>query len=240
MAVLLARRGDLADRLQARKAVGFGQPGDVVDDRGAAGLDAAVVAVGGGGEVVRRCLRIVEEQAHVLEQRRLVGLERQRSSHRRARGSPAPWPSGVHGVGGDDAAVQRQQGQQLGHGRDLVRLARRPAAGPAPGAARHAQALTRCKGALALLAVERAARGLAVDRDHALDQFRQGRQKRAKQASKATGSSSRNSREKVSWLGMPPGSVRKRRRQRLLGAPEQGHVDAGLGAAQGREQRDHA
>jgi hypothetical protein len=51
-AVLLARGGDLADRPEAGKFVGFGEPGDVVDDRGAAGLDAAVVAVGGGGDVV--------------------------------------------------------------------------------------------------------------------------------------------------------------------------------------------
>ena len=38
---------------------------------------------------------------------------------------------------------------------------------------------------------------------------------------------------------MPPGSVQKAPQQRFFGAPEQGHVDAGLGAAQGREQRDH-
>ena len=155
--------------------MGLGQPGDVVGDRGAAGLDAAVVAVGGGGEVVRRCLRIVEEQAHVLEQRRLVGLERQRVVTATLQDRLCRGLLSVHGVGGDDAAIQRQHGQQLRHGRDLVRLALDPQL------AQHQALLTRpgadqVQGRPALLAVEGAARGLAVDRDHALDQFRQGRQ----------------------------------------------------------------
>ena len=120
---LLARRGDLADRLEAGKAVGFGEPGDVVDDLGAAGLDPAVVAVGGAGDRVRRGRGVVEQQAHVLEQRRLVGLEREHIVAAAIEDRLRRGLLGVHRVGGDDAAVQRQQGQQLGHGRDLVRLA---------------------------------------------------------------------------------------------------------------------
>ena len=43
--------------------------------------------------------------------------------------------------------------------------------------------------------------------------------KRPKLASKASGSSSRKSREKVSWLGMPPSRRRKRRRNGSLARP---------------------
>jgi hypothetical protein len=42
-AVLLARRGDLANRAEAGEGMGCGEPGDVVDDRGAARLDPALV-----------------------------------------------------------------------------------------------------------------------------------------------------------------------------------------------------
>ena len=43
--------------------------------------------------------------------------------------------------------------------------------------------------------------------------------KRPKQASNPAGSSSRNRRENVSWLGMPPGSARKRRKNGSFARP---------------------
>ena len=137
---LLTRGGDLADGLEPRKAVVFGEPGDVVDDRGAAGLDAAVVAIGGGGEVVRRGLWVVEQQPHVLVQRRLVGLERQSVGAAAVENRLRRILLTVHGVGGDDAAIERQQGEQRRHGRDLVRL------GGDPQLAEH-QARLACPGA---------------------------------------------------------------------------------------------
>ena len=74
LVALLARGGDLADRGEAREGVGFGEPGDVVEERATAGLDPAVVAVGGDGAVVRRRLGVVEQQADVVVQRGWLAL----------------------------------------------------------------------------------------------------------------------------------------------------------------------
>jgi hypothetical protein len=144
----------------------------------------------------------------------------------------------VQRIGGDDAAVQRQQGEQLGHDRDLVRLARDPQL------AQH-QALLARPGAdqvqrrPAALAVEGAARGLAVDRHHALHPLRQGRQI----AGEAALESRRIEQPEDPREGVVARDAARQAQepaqQRLRAAPEQRHVDAGLGAAQGREQRDH-
>jgi hypothetical protein len=157
----------------------LGAPGDVVEDRRAAALDPAVVAVGGDGAVVRRRLGVVEQPPDILGQRRLVGLEREHvvtalRDDRRRRALLA-----VHGIGSDDAAVERQQGEQFGQRHDLVGAVD-------PPLAEH-QALLAGPGAdqvqrrPAVLAVERAPRGLAVDRDHALD-LRGQRAQRAREA----------------------------------------------------------
>jgi len=165
-AVDLARRGDFADRLQARKAMGFGEPGDVVDDLGAAGLDPAVIAVGGGGDLVRWGLGIVEQEAHVLEQRRLVALERQAVVAAAFKDRLGGRFLGVHGVGGDDLPLERQEGQQLGQRADLVALA-------VDATLAEHQALLDRPGAhqversAAVLVVERAPHRFAVHRDHA-------------------------------------------------------------------------
>ena len=55
----------------------LGEPGDVVRDHGAAGFDAAVVAIDRLANVVERGRGIVQPQAHVLVQRRLIALQRQ-------------------------------------------------------------------------------------------------------------------------------------------------------------------
>ncbi len=148
--------------------MGFGEPGDVVDDLCGAGLDAAVVAVGGGGDVVRRRVRIVEQEAHVVEERGLIGLERQHVITAALENGRGGLVLAVHGIGGDDAALQRQQGEQLGQRRDLVgpvvdpQLTEHQARLAGPGADQMQRRPT-------LLAVKGAARGLAGDRDHALD-----------------------------------------------------------------------
>jgi len=155
----------------------------------------------------------------------------------------------VEGIGGDDAAVQRQQSKQLRHGRDLVRsvgdpqLAEHQALLARPGAD---QVQRRPAG----LAVERAARGLAIDRHHPLHPLGEGRQI----AGEATLEGHRieppeDPREGVA-ARHPARQLEEAAQQRLLAPPEQRHacpraaspdpgVDAGLGAAQGGEQRDH-
>ena len=55
----------------------LGQPGDVVDDLGAADLDPAMVAVGGLDPVLGQDRRTVEQHADVLEQGRPVALQGQ-------------------------------------------------------------------------------------------------------------------------------------------------------------------
>jgi hypothetical protein len=69
------------------------------------------------------------------------------------------------------------------------------------------------------VAVELASGGLAVDRHRLADPRGEGRHEAPKQASNALGSSRRNRREKVSWLGIPPGKRMKRRRNGALASP---------------------
>ena len=69
-------RGDLADRAEAAEGTAFGEPGHVVENRGATVSIRRVVAVGGAGAIVRRGLGVVEHQPDVLMKRRLVGFER--------------------------------------------------------------------------------------------------------------------------------------------------------------------
>jgi hypothetical protein len=136
----------------------------------------------------------------------------------------------VHGIGSDDAAVERQQGEQFGQRHDLVGAVD-------PPLAEH-QALLAGPGAdqvqrrPAVLAVERAPRGLAVDRDHALDL----RGQRAQSAREAG----------LDGVAIEPpedpreGVVARHAarqpqeaaQQRLLAASEPGHVDATRSAAQ--------
>ena len=61
LAVDFARGRDLADRPQAQKAVPLGAPCHVVEDRGPARLDAAVIAVDGLRGVVGRGLGVVKQ-----------------------------------------------------------------------------------------------------------------------------------------------------------------------------------
>jgi hypothetical protein len=56
LAVALTRGRDLADCDDPWPGMGPREPGDVVDDLGAADLDPAVIAVGGFGPVIRRVL----------------------------------------------------------------------------------------------------------------------------------------------------------------------------------------
>src|SRR4051794_37192711 len=108
----------------------------------------------------------------------LKGAAMVRLEHEKIVGALGPDPLGdgllaAHRVQGDDAAVEVQGAEQLGDGRDLVRLAvdralaeRQPA--PArPGA-------DQVQWAVLVTAAARAPHGLAVDRDHlALDPVRQ-------------------------------------------------------------------
>ena len=101
------------------KTVAFGQPGHVVDDHRAPRLDAAVVAVDGLGAIVRDGRGIVEPQAHVVVQRRLVALQRQDVVATALQDGLRGGALAVHRVGGDDPALERQERQQLGQGPDL-------------------------------------------------------------------------------------------------------------------------
>ena len=118
-----APRLDLADGGQARPIVALAQPCDVVAERGAARLDAPVVAI---NMLTRlefvRLGGVVQIQAHILIQAALIALEREHIV-------PAPGgdglgrrPLGVHGVRRHDPALERQHLQQLRHRRDLVGL----------------------------------------------------------------------------------------------------------------------
>jgi preprotein translocase subunit SecD len=144
----------------------------------------------------------------------------------------------VHGVGGHDAAFEGQQGEQLGHGRDLVglavdaQLAEHQALLAGPGA-------DQMHGGLALLAVEGAARALAVDRHHALDARGERHQIAGEASLEGRGiEQAKDAREGVMARDATR-QAQKAPQQRLLRAAEDRHVDAALAAGQAREQRDH-
>jgi hypothetical protein len=67
--VELGRGVDPAHGGQPSKAVPAGGPAQVIDDRGEAGLDAAVIAVDRLRRLVEQGLRIIEQQFDVLEER---------------------------------------------------------------------------------------------------------------------------------------------------------------------------
>jgi len=136
----------------------------------------------------------------------------------------------VHRIGGDDAALERQKREQLGQRHDLVGtvvdppLTEHQALLAGPGA-------DQVQGRPAVLAVERAPRGLAVDRDHALDPISQ-RAQIAREAGfeRAGIEAAEDPREGV-VARHAARQPQEAAQQRLLAASEQGHVDAARGAA---------
>ena len=88
----------------AWEAARGGQPADVVGDGVAAAFDAAVVAVHGLVGVEGAGGRALEEQAHVLGQRRPVVLERQQVVGALGADRLGDGALAAHGVDGDQGA----------------------------------------------------------------------------------------------------------------------------------------
>ena len=65
---------------------------------------------------------VVEQHRHVVIQRLLIALQRQRVVAALIDDLLGDGPLAVQCIGGDDGALQRQHGEQLGHGCDLVRF----------------------------------------------------------------------------------------------------------------------
>ena len=76
-AASIPRSASWAHGDQPGKAVAFGEPGHVMNDRGPARLDPAVVALDRLRGIVGRGMRIVEQQLDALEERLLVTLHGQ-------------------------------------------------------------------------------------------------------------------------------------------------------------------
>ena len=76
LAVDLAPSDKFSQARQAGPAEALAMPLDIVQDLGPARLDAAVIAVDGLVDIVRRCLGIIEEQPKLLVQGRLRGRRR--------------------------------------------------------------------------------------------------------------------------------------------------------------------
>ena len=123
LAVDLTGGGHLGDRGEAGEVVAFSEPGDIVDDDRAPGLDAAVIAVDRLADVGDRGRGIVQPQAHVLEQRRLIAFQSQTVIAATVQNGLRGGVLAVHRVGGDDVPLEGEQRQQLGQGRDLVAVA---------------------------------------------------------------------------------------------------------------------
>lgn len=96
------------------------QVADAAQHAGATGLDAAMLAIDRLGPAVGRGERVIEQQPHIGQQRRLVLLQRQHMlglAVEQSFGSPA---LAVHGIGGRHPACQVKHGDEGEQGVDLV------------------------------------------------------------------------------------------------------------------------
>lgn len=135
----------------------------------------------------------------------------------------------VHRVGGDRAAIEREQRQEFGQGRDLVAVAVDPAlaqdqallAGPGADQMQRAGPCT---------TVERAADGLAVDRHHLVDPGGKGCHEPPEASLKRFGVQQAEQAGEGIVTRDAARQAHEATEQRRLGLAEQGHVDAGLRA----------
>ena len=220
----------------------FGQPGDIVGDHRAAGLDAAVIAIDRLGTIVRDGRGIVQPSTNVLVQRRLVARQRQNIVAAAVQDGLGGGALAVHRIGGHDPAFEVEQRQQPGQGRDLVAvavdlvLAQHQTLLDRPSVD-HVQRLA------AILVLEAAPGRLPVDGDHpAAAGLRgvpgEGGDETAEAGLERVRIEQAKDPREGSVARNPALQAQKTAQERLLGASEHGHVDAGLGARQGRRQRD--
>ena len=145
----------------------------------------------------------------------------------------------MHRVGGDDLPVEGEQRQQLGQGLDLVAvagdllLAQHQPLLDRPGA-------HQVQRPAAALAVEAAPGGLAVDRDHLAGPGLLGERRDEAAEAGLEGIGIEQPEEPREGVVARDAALQAQKtpQKRLLGAPEQGHVDAAFSAAQGGRQRD--
>lgn len=93
---------------------------DIAQHAGSAGFDPAMIAVDRFGPAVGWCLRVIEQQPHVCQQRRLVLLERQNivgPSLQQGRSDPT---LALHGVRRDDLAFEVEHGHEVEQRVDLI------------------------------------------------------------------------------------------------------------------------
>lgn len=163
----LANSNHFADRPQARPLVLFLEPIDIRGNRCRAGLDSSVVGLDDGRGHGDLAVWIVQKQDHIVMQRALVTLQRQRVVTFLLYDLLRDRTLAVERVGGHDGALQRKQLQQLRHRGDLVGLGvggylrQHHALLAAPGTD-HVQ------GRLATGPIERAAQDLPIDGHNAL------------------------------------------------------------------------
>ncbi len=217
---------------------GLGQPGDIVDDLRPAGLDPAVVAVGGLGDA-RRCGGIVEHPADIVQERGPIALQGQDIVAALVEDRLGGGFLAVHRVGGDDPPLQRKEGQQLRHRRDLVGAA-------VDLALAQDHTLLACPGADHVQrprsgpTIERAPGGLAVDCHHLAGLGGERGHEPAEANLEGLGvEQTEQARERV----VAGNTARQRQeptQERLLRPSERRHVDAGLGTGQGLRPRRSA
>src|SRR5882724_5613889 len=113
---------DFADGLEPGPLMIFLEPVDRRGDCRHAGFDAPVIALdsGFGRDLLRS--GIIEKSAHVVMQRALITLERQGIVASLIDDLTGDIALTVERIDGHDAAFQREHLQELGDGRNLVRL----------------------------------------------------------------------------------------------------------------------
>src|SRR5215216_2846148 len=207
---VVVRRFELRPNGSGRRRAG------TTGQRRPAHLDAAMLAIGGLGRRKRQG-GVTEDQLHVFKQRALIALERQHIGAALIGDRSGDLALTGHGVGRDSHAGEAKHLEQLRDRGDLVGLV------PHRHLPQHEALLGRpgrdqMQRRGSRRPVKGAPQGFAVERHHtrpALGKVAHENQ----QAWNCSGSSSRNTREKVSWLGMPCSRGRNWRRNGSLACP---------------------
>src|SRR3954470_7229475 len=191
------------------------QEGDLAGQRRPAHLNAAMLAIGGLGRRERQG-GVVEEQLHVFKQRALIALERQHIGAALIGDRSSDLALTGHGVGRDHHAGEAEHLEQLRDRGDLVGLVAHPATCPSTRRCSAAQAETRCSGEAPAARSKERRRVLPSSATTPGQPSAKWRMNARKQAWNCSGSSNRNTRENVSWLGMPCSRGRNWRRNGSL------------------------
>src|SRR3954452_2201851 len=231
----LAAAAHAANSSQPRPGMLFLQPSDVSRDQAGAGLDAAVLAIDRGMADLGGTGWVFKEAADIVVQAALVTLQREHVIPALFDHLGSDDALTVECVGGDDAALERQQFQ---HGCDLVGLAvdrhltEQQALLSRPG-------MDHMQRRLARDTIERAPQRLAVHRHHAPQALSETLHEAGEAGLERLWVEQAEHPAEGIMAGRAMAQAQKLAQVRRFDLPEQRHVRAILAARQQSTERDH-